>query len=928
MSGQSVIGLFAASAMAALAVRAETPFLRPPIQAAATQSATAGRGGAGGDSAAPARKTGEGAGPFRKMVIRGVTLIDGTGGPPLSPMDIVIEGHRITAVRQAGWPGLAPQANREPRDAEHEIDGTGLFAMPGFVDVHVHGAGKDKAPDLSYSYKLWLAHGVTTVRGVPLSSAALSSSEKNRSAKNEIVAPRIFNYQTLGSGWTDGPVRTPEQAREWVRWAAAHNIDGIKFFNRGDETPEIDTAAIDEAHQNAMGTVAHLSQNNVAMFNARLAGDAHLDTVTHYYGHFESLLKDKTIQEYPSGYDYNNEQDRFGDIARIWNQIHEPGGKEWVEYLEHQKANHVTFDPTFNIYAASRDLMRARNADWHQSYTMPQLWNYFQSTRDNHGSYFYDWTTENEVAWKNFYQRYMRLINDYKNLGGRVTVRLHLEDLRLRLHRGARADARSRLPAARDHPLGDDVGRADAVRAEGRGGADGRGPRRDARRPGDRRRESAEQPQGALRHRPPAPESADQPPGKGRRREVHDQGRHRLRCAEAAGRRRRRGRRRKTHGADDHRAAMNRRVAGSALVALALAGPAVLAQRAPAVVPAGKAAIAIKPWPEDEVLLARRTEAENRALFQEGPALDFTLTAEFSQINGERTPNNAKQFPGVLTVDGADIPVKLGSRGHLRLRTQTCDFVPIKLAFTPAELAGTRFEGQTTLKLGTHCRNDREYDQYVMREYLAYKLANLVTPLSFRARLARGTYVDARTRRKLSTHSALFLEHENDVARRLGGRDLKLPHMGFSEFEPEALTTAMMLEYMLGNTDFSLWTLHNFVVVQDKRRKFFPVPYDFDSSGMVNPPYAAPDPRLYLRSLTDRLYRGPCRTLDAFDRAAAPFRAHRAEMIAAIDAAGELEPGHKREMKDFLDGFFRRIATPDTIKKTFVDGCPASRGRI
>ena len=161
------------------------------------------------------------------------------------------------------------------------------------------------------------------MRGVSLSSAALSSSEKNRSAKNEIVAPRIFNYQTLGSGWSEDRSGR-RKAREWVRWAAANNIDGIKFFNRGDETPEIDAAAIDEAHKNKMGTVAHLSQNNVAMFNARQAGDAHLDTVTHYYGHFESLLKDKTIQEFPVGYDYNNEQDRFGDIARIWNQTYEP----------------------------------------------------------------------------------------------------------------------------------------------------------------------------------------------------------------------------------------------------------------------------------------------------------------------------------------------------------------------------------------------------------------------------------------------------------------------------------------------------------------------------------------------------------------------------------------------------------------------------
>ncbi len=413
--------IYAAAAVVTLALAvgySETSLAQAP--AAATQAPRAGRGG--GDTPAPARKPGEGVGPFKKMVIRGVTLIDGTGGPPLSPMDIVVEGNKITSVRQAGWPGLPEQANREPRDFDHEIDGKGMYVMPGFVDMHVHGSGRGKAPDMSYAYKLWLAHGVTTVRGVSLASAETSSSEKNRSAKNEIAAPRIFNYQTLGSGWPNGPVTSAEKAREWVKWAAANNIDGIKFFNRGDETPEIITAAIDEAHKNKMGTVAHLSQNGVANFNARDAGNAHLDTVTHYYGHMESLLKDKTIQDYPIGYDYNNEQDRFGDIARIWNQTYEPGSKEWIAYLEQQKANHVTFDPTFNIYAASRDLMRARNADWHQTYTMPQLWNYFQSTRDNHGSYFYDWTTENEYHWKMFYQRYMRLISDYKNMGGRVTV--------------------------------------------------------------------------------------------------------------------------------------------------------------------------------------------------------------------------------------------------------------------------------------------------------------------------------------------------------------------------------------------------------------------------------------------------------------------------------------------------------------------------
>lgn len=373
---------------------------------------------------------------------------------------------------------------------------------------------------------------------------------------------------------------------------------------------------------------------------------------------------------------------------------------------------------------------------------------------------------------------------------------------------------------------------------------------------------------------------------------------------------------------------MLRRPAVSALVALLLAAPVLLAQNTPAAAPAKKPPISAKPWPEDDVLLASRTDAQNRKLFQDGPPLEFTLTSEFNLINGERTPNNAKQFPGVLTVDGTDIPVRLGSRGHLRLKTQTCDFVPIKIEFSRAQLAGTIFEGQTTLKLGTHCRNERESDQYVIREYLAYTLANLVTPLSFRARLARATYVDARSKKKLSTHSALFLEHENDVARRLSGREAKLEHMPFDQFDRNALTTTMMLEYMLGNTDYSIWTLHNVVIVQDKKRKFYPVAYDFDLSGMVHAPYAAPDPRLSLKSVTDRLYRGPCRTLDEFDAAAEPFRAHKVDMLAAIDAVGDLDGAHKREMKDYLDSFFRRIATPESIKKTFVDGCPASRGRI
>ena len=371
---------------------------------------------------APARASGEGVGPFRKMVIRNVTLIDGTGAPPRSRFDIVIEGNKISSITQSGWPHLPSKAGRPPTDADYELDGTGMYVMPGFTDMHVHLPGPDKAPDASYAYKLWLAHGVTSVRGVPLASNAVSVSEKARSARNEIAAPRIFNYQTPGSGWAGGTVDTVEKARAWVQWAAKNGVDGIKFFNSPNETPEIFTTLIEEAHKNRMGTIAHLSQLGIANFNAKQAAAAGLDIITHYYGHMESLLKDRTIQDFPPNYDYNNEQNRFGEVAEIWNQVYGPGTDEWKDYLQAQLKSGVEFNPTFNIYAASRDLMRARTAEWHSSYTTPQLWDYFQSSRTNHGSYFFDWTTENEFAWKQFYGLFFKIVNDYKNMGGRVTV--------------------------------------------------------------------------------------------------------------------------------------------------------------------------------------------------------------------------------------------------------------------------------------------------------------------------------------------------------------------------------------------------------------------------------------------------------------------------------------------------------------------------
>ena len=367
------------------------------------------------------RQTGEGEGPFRRLVIRGATLVDGTGAPPRGPVDIVIAGNRIESIRGAGTPGLPLEADREPRDFDREIDATGMFVLPGFVDVHGHNGDPDKAPNAGYGYRLWLAHGVTTVRGVSLYFGRdnMSLSDRARSAANTIVAPRLFSYLALGDGWSGGDVTTPDQARAWVRWAAAEGHDGVKFFN---DPPAITQAAIEEARRHGLGTVAHLAQGGVAEVNADRAGAMGLQGITHFYGHFESLLSDHRIPNYPTDYNMFDEQWRFSQVARLADQAVEPGSPEWRAYLERQLERGIFFSPTFNIYSAGRDVMRARNADWHELYTLPSLQRFFAPSREHHGSYFWDWTTADEIAWRRFYGAWMRLTNDYKNMGGRVTV--------------------------------------------------------------------------------------------------------------------------------------------------------------------------------------------------------------------------------------------------------------------------------------------------------------------------------------------------------------------------------------------------------------------------------------------------------------------------------------------------------------------------
>jgi imidazolonepropionase-like amidohydrolase len=369
---------------------------------------------------APDRGPDEGQGPFDRMIIRGATLIDGTGAPPIGPVDIVIEGNRIAEIKSVGYPDLPIDEDKRPGDATFEIDAHGAYVLPGIVDMHTHTGGATKAPEAEYAYKLWMAHGITTIRGVPSTSMEFALSEKARSAANEIVAPRMYAYHRMGQGerYEDVRITTPDQARAWVRWAAKEGIDGLKL---GSHRPPIMEALIDEAKKLGLGTTAHLGQMGVAQMNAIDAARIGLDTQTHFYGLFESMYDNHDVQPWPADMNYNNEQHRFGQVARQWKLV-TPGGKKWRSIMAEFLELDFTFDPTMTIYSAGRDVMRAKNADWHKHYTLPTMWNFYVPSRESHGSYWFDWTTADEVAWKNFYRVWMQFLNEYKNMGGRVTV--------------------------------------------------------------------------------------------------------------------------------------------------------------------------------------------------------------------------------------------------------------------------------------------------------------------------------------------------------------------------------------------------------------------------------------------------------------------------------------------------------------------------
>lgn len=363
----------------------------------------------------------EGEGPYNRLILRGGIMIDGTGSPALGPVDIVIEKNRIVKIANVGYPGVRIEEKSRPKanTGDKEIDVEGMYILPGFFDMHAHTGGNAQGTVPEYVYKLWLAHGITSIREPgSMNGMDWTIRHRVRSAANEITAPRIFPYISFGQG-VSGGINSPDEARKWVQMIHKKGADGIKFFGAN---PAVYAAALEEANKLGLGSMAHHAQTRVVYANTEQTADMGLKGMTHWYGLPEALFTDRTIQDYPLDYNYSDEQHRFEGGGRLWQQRAKPGSEPWNNLIDKLVEKDFEMNPTFTIYEASRDLMRERRAEWHEKYTLPSLWKFFTPDRRAHGSYWFNWGTEQEVAWKDNYRIWMQFVNDYKNRGGKVTV--------------------------------------------------------------------------------------------------------------------------------------------------------------------------------------------------------------------------------------------------------------------------------------------------------------------------------------------------------------------------------------------------------------------------------------------------------------------------------------------------------------------------
>lgn len=341
----------------------------------------------------------------RRLAIRNAMVIEGNGTPAEGPKDIIIEGNRIVDVIPLDAVAVKMgEVKRAPADVE--IDATGKYVLPGLINLHGHvqdERGGIPQP-LEYQMKLWLGMGITSVRDVS-SETPKTLQLRTRSNVGEIAAPRLYVY----ARYAYMPVpKNEDEARQRVRDLKAQGVDGLKLFGMD---KDVYAPVLDEARKLGLRTAHHMAVDETNAWDAAKGG---LTSIEHWYGVPDAAIIDG-VQPFPSNFNYADEGMRFRYAGRLWR---EANPSRLQEVLKAMVQGGVAWNPTLDIYEASRDLQRAETQPWFAEYLHPTLEKYFRPDPANHGSYFANWSSTDESFWKENYQIWFRAVREFERLGG------------------------------------------------------------------------------------------------------------------------------------------------------------------------------------------------------------------------------------------------------------------------------------------------------------------------------------------------------------------------------------------------------------------------------------------------------------------------------------------------------------------------------
>jgi len=317
-------------------------------------------------------------------------------------------------------------------------------------------------------------------------------------------------------------------------------------------------------------------------------------------------------------------------------------------------------------------------------------------------------------------------------------------------------------------------------------------------------------------------------------------------------------------------------------------------------------------------------------LFASDEIIDVEIEAPFGFLTNERPDDEEVAGKFRYTADDGSLiefDVAVRTRGRLRRTEEVCQFPPLRLNFKKSEVKGSLFDKQNRLKLVTHCNKSQRYEQALISEYLAYRIFNLLTDVSFRVRLARVTYTYTDLDLQLPRF-AIFIEHKDRIKKRLGAKTIKIERAVVQDLRQPDLNLTSVFQFFIGNTDFSPVAsapgedcCHNQILFARDGEPHYTIPYDFDQSGLVGAPYAAPNKRFGLKSNLERLYRGRCVNNSYLPSTIKLFDDKRNDIEALIKNQQGLTKGKAKKMLNFVKLFYKLIDNPRRLNNSIVKKC-------